>query len=242
MQVDEQVDPYNIAYKEAELYEPLSRIWTPVAPMAFQRVYHQVSPSHTPRTQAPVFARISAALMLAHHCGGQMATLLDNTVLVIGGHDGRRLGEYRGQQPPPITYASCEIFDPASGSWTATGAMGTPRYQHRATLLPSGRVLAAGGGTDVVAADTTASAEVYDPATRQWSPAQDMPTARAGMEMLTLPSGLVFVGGEAVAGGYGSSLDTLFFNENTNTWTSETDLLIINVYDTLNPTGVLYAH
>src|SRR5439155_881812 len=49
------------------------------------------------------------------------------------------------------------MIDP---SWTTTGSLGTARYQHTAMLLPSGKVLVAGG---FGISGYLSSAELYDP-------------------------------------------------------------------------------
>ena len=63
------------------------------------------------------------------------ATLLPNgRVLVVAGHTSGS-----------TNLASVELYDPASGTWTATGSLNTPRSDHTATLLLNGKVLVAGG-------------------------------------------------------------------------------------------------
>ena len=59
--------------------------------------------------------------------------LPNGKVLVAGGDNGSGY------------LASAELYDPASGTWTATGSLNTARYCHTATLLPNGKVLVAGG-------------------------------------------------------------------------------------------------
>ena len=63
--------------------------------------------------------------------------------------------------------AESELYDPATGRWSATGAMHGPREQQSATLLPSGLVLVAGGLNEggFRNGGVDSSAELYDPAT-----------------------------------------------------------------------------
>jgi hypothetical protein len=86
-----------------------------------------------------------------------LTKLPDGKVLATGGY---------------ATYAvplgTAEIYDPATGLWTATtGPMGSARAFHTATLLDNGLVLIAGGSADGETALDTA--ELFDPATGLFS-------------------------------------------------------------------------
>jgi hypothetical protein len=79
--------------------------------------------------------------------------------------------------------------------------------RNTATLLADGRVLVAGGraGTDD---SKLASAEIYDPGTRSWTPTGSMTAARAEHQALLLPDGrVVAIGGTWQSGGTSLSSD-----------------------------------
>ena len=68
------------------------------------------------------------------------------------------------------TLSSVELYDPATGMWTATNPMSTARAWPTAELLVDGKVLAAGG-------DGLSSTELYDPATGLWAATGSMSRA-----------------------------------------------------------------
>ena len=119
------------------------------------------------------------------------ATLLPNGKVLVAG------GNFTGTGG---ALASAELYDPASGTWTATGSLATARYAHTATLLPNGKVLVAGGvGTS---STSLTSAELYDPASGSWTATGSLATARGGHTATLLPNGKVLVAG----GSNGSAL------------------------------------
>ena len=84
---------------------------------------------------------------------GHTATLMpDGSVLVAG--------SFGSSGDSNDALASAELYDPGSRSWTATASMAEARWFYTATLLPDGRVLAAGGSSSY---GPSASAELYDP-------------------------------------------------------------------------------
>src|ERR1700737_417633 len=83
----------------------------------------------------------------------------------------------------------------ADGRATATGSMATARYFHTAAVLADGTVLVVGG---YGGGGPLASAEIYDPATRTFSPTGNLAAARYLHTAMVLADGTVLV-----VGGYG---------------------------------------
>lgn len=121
------------------------------------------------------------------------ATLLDDgTVLVAGGIS------FASGAGDDNELGSAELYDPKTGTWTATRSMLEARTRGAMTLLPDGRVLVAGGwGSGGSFGPKLASAELYDPQTRTWAATSNMVQRRDGHAALLLPDGTVLV-----AGGY----------------------------------------
>lgn len=108
---------------------------------------------------------------------GQMATLLANgDVLIAGGVTSFRNGPYNNVD----WLRSAELYNPATGTFTMTGNMYAYRFNGASILLPGGKVLITGGtesedssGLTPQVSDT-ASNELYDPATGQFTRTGDL--------------------------------------------------------------------
>src|SRR4030095_10018389 len=100
------------------------------------------------------------------------ATLLsDGRVMVAGGWVGQSV------QTRAVTNTA-ELYDPATGTWSATGTMTVARGGHTATLLSNGKVLITGGGD--MFSPSFNQTELYDPASDTWSRTGDLKMARNG--------------------------------------------------------------
>jgi len=201
---------------DAEVFDPASETWIPNGRLIKSRAHHSAtllpngkvliaggdtgygctafanSELYDPASGA---STATGSLNIPRY--GHSAILLpDGRVLVVGGLD-------RCNYTNPL--ASAELYDPASGIWTATGSLSIARRRSTATLLPNGKVLVAGGddGTTVLS-----SAELYDPASGIWTSTGSLVTARRHHIAALLPNGKVLI-----AGGYDGSNNILSSSE-----------------------------
>lgn len=134
---------------------------------------------------------------------GRMATarvyhtatrLLDGRVLVAGGMNEVNATFFK--------LSSAELFDPATGTFSQTGAMNHPRGSHTATLLSDGTVMIAGGFD---ASGPVATAEIFNPATGTFGQTGGMQVARFRHTATKLINNTVLISGGT--GGNNSALD-----------------------------------
>ena len=169
----------------AEIYDPGTGAWATTGPMTQARHYHT-------------------------------ATLLPNGKILVAGGDGGgfTLGEL-ARSP-----SNAELYDPATGIWTATQRMNYPHEQHTATLLPNGKVLVA-GGTIGYGGSCTGDSELYDPAAGTWTMTHPMNDARWDHTATLLPNGKVLAAGGQVCGGMPSSFTSAdIYDPATGNWTA----------------------
>ncbi|HET9530101.1 MAG TPA: kelch repeat-containing protein [Blastocatellia bacterium] len=113
--------------------------------------------------------------------------------------------------------ASAELYDPSTGSWSFTGSLNLPRDGHTATLLANGKVLVVGGFANGCCQHLTNTAELYNPATGEWSFTENLNVPRRGHTATLLPNGKVLVAG----GGYGGAITTHtaeLYDPDAGTW------------------------
>ena len=203
----------------AEAYEPSTGTWTSLNSLFWKRQYPEAvllpsgqlmvtggRGSAQVEVYGPVRAGITRTGDMAVSRFGHTATLLPSgQVLAAGGAPSA--GASAGTP-------SAELYEPATGTWTLTGSMGTSRRYHTATRLPSGKVLVTGGFDQTY----LTSAELYDPATSSWTPTGAMAEGRSNHAAVLLPSGQVLaIGGASPAG---TSKTAELYDPGTGTWSS----------------------
>jgi hypothetical protein len=139
----------------------------------------------------PATGRFTATgSMLTPHSFCELAnppiTLASGKVLTAGGYNDNSLLE-------------AELYDPATGTFSATGSMSTERECPTTTLLSSGKVLVAGGYSSQKN-KYQESAELYDPASGTFTPTGSLNHARDAAMAAVLQDGRVLI-----AGGFTSS-------------------------------------
>ena len=253
----------------AELYDPGSGSWTATANMIEARSYHTATLLLDGRVLVAGYSRVLAAgggvqpqpltsaelydpgsgswtaaanMVEAEGRVRHTATLLpDGRVLVAGGC-------CRGTLPENVdSLASAELYNPVSGSWTATGALIEPRDSYTATLLPDGRVLVAGGsrssgGGYGIEPYPLASVELYDPGSGSWTATGNMIGARQGTATLLL-DGKVLVAGDSgyvlADGGY-VQVSAELYDPGSGSWSATGKMIEARTYShtaTLLPDG-----
>jgi hypothetical protein len=193
----------SVTVSSAELYDPIAGTWSNTGSMAAERVNYSATllPNgnvlvaggegnsvHLSSAELynPVTGAWSATGSMAQMRLLHTATLLpDGKVLVAGGQYYR--AGYGWQY-----HNSAELYDPAVGTWSNAESMKEMRSAPTATLLPSGRVLVAGG---YVGSVPHSSAELYDPVAGTWSYTGFMAAARHFYRATLLPNEKVLVTG-----------------------------------------------
>lgn len=130
--------------------------------------------------------------------------LADGRVLIVGGSSASvtRVGGMSYFAPT----ATAEIFDPATGTFTAVANMKWPRSAHAALLLPTGQVLVVGGYTSqTIQPDGShtmsypTETERYDPESNTWSVMDHLDYGLSEPKLALLQDGSVFVAGQIQA-------------------------------------------
>ena len=187
----------------AELYDPVAGTFAPTTgPLATARQLHTATllPSGKvliaagwgtgPLTSAELYDPVAGTFApttgsLANGRGQFTATLLPSGKVLIAGGQSHNGSFY-------FFLASAELYDPATDTFATTGSLAYARYWHTATLLPSGKVLVAGGYNNWDG--YPAWAEVYDPVAGTFATTTGpLATARCIHTATLLPSGKVLL-------------------------------------------------
>ncbi len=190
----------------AEIYDPVTGVFSPAAPMNVARTSHasvvladgrvmviggtgQVNFSNTTLSSTEIYDPVSATwsmgpALTAARSGAKAITLADGKVVVIS---------VTGNNT-----TSTETYDPATGAFTPSGALTIARNGFEVVTLADDRLFVVGGFQ--LAGGFALPAEIRDPITGQWSISAPLAFGRTSLSATRLQDGRVLV-----AGGSGNS-------------------------------------
>jgi phosphatidylserine/phosphatidylglycerophosphate/cardiolipin synthase-like enzyme len=158
-------------------------------PSATPAVASPSGPSPTPTPVPSPTPTPRSSPMGSMGVGRQIHTttlLVDGRVLIVGGY---------GSATLDAPLADAVVYDPTTDTFVRTSPLAEARGLHTATLLLDGRVLITGGGPASwsVGGAYLATAEIYDPSTRTFSPTGSMSTPREDHTATLLRDGRVLI-------------------------------------------------
>jgi hypothetical protein len=180
-----------------------------IAPSAAPVATPNPTPAASPSQAAigPGAWAATGAMLHGHSYGATATVLQDGRVLVTGGEDDNGSSASAG----------AELFDPTTGTWTATRKMFERRRGQVATLLSDGRVLVTGGWD--YSSEPARFGELFDPKTETWTKTSPMTRWRYAPEATMLADGRVLVaGGETDCGC--STRRAEIYDPKTDRWTA----------------------
>ncbi len=136
--------------------------------------------------------------------------------ITVGLLDGRVLTASGGRNASK----TAELYDPRTGTWTATGSLHEGRSYAITVRLDDGKVLVAGGDN---AGSNGSSAETFDPATGVWTVVGQMTESRGQAFAAVLSDGKVLVAGGGMDVGLKKTAE--LFDPVTAKWTPTGDMI-----------------
>jgi N-acetylneuraminic acid mutarotase len=134
----------------------------------------------------------------------------DGRIWAIGGEDAA-YGDYGN------AYATVEVYDPSTDTWTTKASMPTARRWVSVAVASNGLIYAMGGqvgvGSGTIGLNTV---EAYNPATDSWTTKANLPDTMSGIGLVAAPNGKLYL----VGGASGTPGAVYAYDPTTDTYSS----------------------
>ena len=211
-----------LALTSAELYDPVAKTWTEVAPMTDPRGGHAAvvlkngkvlvvggllpigKGTDTDLAFCELYDPVAktwsvTGSMTAARAGHQATALAAGAAVLVTG--GRAPGVRGDGTYDPFSRAAAELYNTDTGTWSPVDDLPGGRAYHRTVGLGADKVLAVGGTGDIHNDAGYESAAIFDHGTKKWTPAGGLTTGRWAFAAVALPGGRAMVTGGVARSG-----------------------------------------